>query len=87
MTETIMPKEVFVEMKPEYITPIVGVLSHETCPDNGALFEAGGGFFGKTRWNRSEGVLFDLKELTPENILAKWEAIGDYTNGTYPTSS
>ena len=82
-----MPKEVFVEMKPEYITPIVGVLSHETCPDNGALFEAGGGFFGKTRWNRSEGVLFDLKELTPENILAKWEAIGDYTNGTYPTSS
>ena len=70
MTETIMPKEVFVEMKPEYITPIVGVLAHESCPDNGALFEAGGGYFGKTRWNRSEGVLFNFKDLSPENILA-----------------
>ena len=87
MTETVMPKELFVEMKPEYITPMVAVLAHESCPESGALFEAGGGYFGRTRWNRSEGVLFNFKELTPENVLSKWETIGDYTNGTYPTSN
>ena len=87
MTETVMPKELFVEMKPEYITPMVAVLAHESCPESGALYECGGGFFGKTRWNRSQGVLFNFKDLSPENVLAKWETIGDYTNGTYPTSN
>lgn len=87
MTDGVMPKEIFDILSPEYITAVVAVLAHESCPESGSLIEAAGGFFGKTRWNRSEGVLFNLDELTPESVLAKWDKIEDFTNGTYPTSN
>lgn len=50
MTQTVMPEEMLAVLKPEYIAAFVGLLVHEKCPENGGLFEVGGGFIGKLRW-------------------------------------
>lgn len=58
MTQTVMPADVVEALKPEYVAPFVAFLSHESCEDNGALFEVGAGYIAKQRWQRSAGVQY-----------------------------
>ena len=60
MTETVLPKELLDALKPEYVSPLVAWLAHESCEENGGMFEVGGGFFAKLRWERTEGKMFKL---------------------------
>ena len=55
MTETVLPPDVIAALKPEFVSPLVAWLCHESCEENGGLFEVGGGFIGKLRWERAEG--------------------------------
>lgn len=87
MTETVMPKELVEALKPEYVAPLVALLVHDTCPENGSLFEVGAGYICKNRWQRSAGVLFSTEELTPEAVSQRWNEIVDFTNATIPTSN
>jgi len=87
MTETVMPKELVEALKPEYVAPLVAYLVHESCPENGQLYEVGAGYVAKVRWNRSEGVLFNTKDLSPEGIKAQWSKVVDFTKGSYPTGN
>jgi len=50
MTATVMPAEVVEALKPEFVAPIVGFLAHDSCEDNGGLFEVGAGYVCKLRW-------------------------------------
>lgn len=50
MTETVMPKEVLDKLQPKYIVPLVAYLSHESCTENGSVFEIAGGYIAKLRW-------------------------------------
>ena len=86
MTETILPKEVVDALKPEYVSPLAAWLCHETCQESGALFEVGGGFMAKLRWERTRGKVFKLgRALSPEAVQKSWEAITDFTDATHPT--
>ena len=38
LTETILPKEVVDALKPEYVSPLVAYLCHESCQEKGGLF-------------------------------------------------
>lgn len=88
MTETVMPKEVVDALKPEYVAPFVAYLVHESCQDNGGLYEVGAGFIAKQRWNRTEGVQYDVDKLTPESIRDKWAQVNSFEKGsTFPTSN
>lgn len=87
MTETVMPKELVEALKPEYVAPLVALLVHDSCPESGSLFEVGAGYICKDRWQRSQGYLFPVNQLTPENVKVKWDEIVDFTNGTFPTSN
>jgi 3-hydroxyacyl-CoA dehydrogenase/3a,7a,12a-trihydroxy-5b-cholest-24-enoyl-CoA hydratase len=85
LTETILPKEVTEALKPEYVSPLVAVLAHESCQENGGLFEVGGGFMAKLRWQRTEGVRFKLgRNITPELVQGSWERITDFQKASYP---
>ncbi len=87
MTETILPPDLVAALKPEFVSPLVAWLCHESCEENGGLFEVGGGYIGKLRWERTQGALFRLsRPLTPENVQAKWSAIVDFGNATHPTN-
>ncbi|KAI8388034.1 uncharacterized protein BYT42DRAFT_543407 [Radiomyces spectabilis] len=88
MTETVMPPEILASLKPEFVTPVVGYLCHENTQDNGGIFEVGGGFVSKLRWERSTGVVFKADEsFTPGAVGAKFDEITDFDkNNEYPTS-
>ncbi|HYI03035.1 SDR family NAD(P)-dependent oxidoreductase [Hyalangium sp.] len=85
LTETILPKEVTEALKPEYVSPLVAVLCHEDSQENGGLFEVGGGFMSKLRWQRTEGVRFKLgRNITPELVQNNWERLTDFGKATFP---
>ncbi|MDP3737486.1 MAG: SDR family oxidoreductase [Hyphomonadaceae bacterium] len=76
LTATVLPKEVLEALKPEYVTPAVVLLGHETCPVSGKLFEVGGGWVSQTRWEQTEGVFFK-EDFAAEDLQARW---GEATN-------
>ena len=88
MTATVMPEEVLSLIAPDYVAPFVAYLCSETCQDNGGLYEVGAGLIAKQRWQRSAGVQFPAKTMTPETIAAGWAGVGDFSKGaTNPESS
>ncbi|MCL4119928.1 UNVERIFIED_CONTAM: hypothetical protein GTU68_007878 [Idotea baltica] len=56
MLETVMPPDVLANLKPSLVAPLVGYLCHESSTENGSVFEVGGGFAGKLRWQRTEVI-------------------------------
>jgi NAD(P)-dependent dehydrogenase (short-subunit alcohol dehydrogenase family) len=67
MLETVMPPDVLKAVNPSLVVPLVAYLSHDSCKENGGLFEVGGGFVAKLRWQRTEVlfILFRDLSLTP----------------------
>ena len=85
LTETVMPKEIVDALKPEYVSPLVAYLCHESCDETGGLFEVGGGFVAKLRWERAKGTTFRLgSKITPEKIKDQWKAITGFEQATHP---
>ncbi|XP_068994565.1 peroxisomal multifunctional enzyme type 2 [Embiotoca jacksoni] len=88
LTETVMPPDLVASLKPEYVAPMVLWLCHEQCKENGGLFEVGGGWIGKLRWERSRGRVMRQKNqaMTPEGVRDEWDRICDFTDATKPTT-
>ncbi|KAI8075158.1 hypothetical protein BC940DRAFT_287595 [Gongronella butleri] len=87
MTETVLPPDVLASLKPEFVTPVVGYLCHEATEENGGLFEVGGGYVAKVRWERSPGYVFKADDsFTPGAVGAKWDAITDFSEPDHPES-
>ncbi len=85
LTETILPKNITDALRPEYVSPLVAWLCHESCEETGGLFEVGGGLFTKLRWERTEGKLFKLgREIKPEQVRSAWGQITDFEKSTHP---
>lgn len=45
LTHGIVPEDILKVMQPDYVAPLVLWLCHESCDENGGLFEVGGGRF------------------------------------------
>lgn len=78
MTEKLMAKELLDLMKVEYITPVVAYLTHESCEENGAVYEVAGSWVSKLRVQRSEGVFFG-PGFTPEKLKEKIDTVNDFS--------
>ncbi|KAJ3276856.1 hypothetical protein HDV01_002911 [Terramyces sp. JEL0728] len=87
MTETIMPPEILASLKPEFVVPLVAYLCHDSCKENGSIFEVGAGFVSKLRWERSRGVVFKAdSSFTPSAVAKRIGEIKDFKDPVYPTS-
>lgn len=87
MTETVLPKELLDALKPEYVSALVAKLVHESTEDTGGLYEVGGGFFAKLRWERAAGKTFRLgRNITPEDVDAAWKDITSFDKAEHPAS-
>ncbi|KAM6150359.1 peroxisomal multifunctional enzyme type 2 isoform 1-T1 [Erethizon dorsatum] len=88
MTETVLPEDVVRALKPEYVAPLVLWLCHESCEENGSLFEVGAGWIGKLRWEQTLGAIVRRKNEaeTPEAVKANWKKICDFDNASKPQS-
>lgn len=87
MTETVLSKEILEKLKVDYIVPLVGYLTHDSCKENGSIFEIGGRWISKVRWQRSEGEFFSGK-FGPEEVKNRFEKIVDFEkNSDFPTDN
>ncbi|XP_068103202.1 peroxisomal multifunctional enzyme type 2 [Hyperolius riggenbachi] len=86
LTQTVMPQDLLDALKPEYVTPLVLWLCHESCQENGSLFEVGAGWIGKLRWERTLGAIIRQQnhQMTPEAVRDEWEKICNFDNSTNP---
>lgn len=85
MTETVLPAALLDALKPELVAPLVARLCHESNQDSGGLYEVGGGFFSKLRWERSTGKTFRLgREVSIEDLDAAWSEVSDFKSATHP---
>jgi NAD(P)-dependent dehydrogenase (short-subunit alcohol dehydrogenase family) len=84
LTATVLPPEVIEALKPEYVTPAVVVLTHESCPVSGKLFEVGGGWVCQTRWEQTQGVFF-RDQFAAEDLLAQWDQATSFESARHAT--
>jgi len=77
LTEGVLPPEVFEKLKPEFVAPLVLYLCSKQCPVNGAVYNAGMGFFSRAAVITGPGALLgDGKEVpTPESVAASMDRI------------
>lgn len=59
MLETVMPPDVLANLKPTLVVPLVAYLCHDSCKETGSVFEIGGGFCSKLRWQRAEVIYYN----------------------------
>lgn len=86
LTETVLPPDVVAALQPKAVSVLVAYLCHESCTENGSLFEVGGGFFAKLRWQRAKGKIFRTgRALLPESIQKAWETITSFDEVSYPS--
>lgn len=97
MTKTIFgEKELQNHFEPAFVSPLVVLLASEELqnsnkkkPVNGMLYEVGGGWCGQTRWQRSQGYISRLVNISPEIIKEHWDDITNFVKGkqVHPTST
>jgi NAD(P)-dependent dehydrogenase (short-subunit alcohol dehydrogenase family) len=88
MTEGLIPPQVFEQLKPELVSPLVVYLASQACEETSGLFEVGGGWIGKTRWERSLGTGFDPRAgFSPEDVAEHWQQICDFDDAVHPADN
>lgn len=87
MTATIMGEEQLKLLTPDFVVPTVAYLVSDQEENTGGIYELGGGYVSKIRWQRAGGAQFKCDQsLTPSAVLAQWDKINDFSDPTYPES-
>jgi 3-hydroxyacyl-CoA dehydrogenase/3a,7a,12a-trihydroxy-5b-cholest-24-enoyl-CoA hydratase len=85
LTASVLPQEVIDALKPDYVTPAVVLLTHESCTANGKLYEVGGGWVSQTRWEQTQGVFFQDR-FSAEELAARWDEATSFQNSRHASS-
>jgi len=80
MTEGILPEDLFKQLKPVLIAPVVVYMCHENTEDNGAIIESAAGWATKLHIVRGKGAVLRSSidaAVTPENVRDVWSKVTD----------
>jgi putative sterol carrier protein len=77
LTEDVLPPDLFEKLKPEFVAPLVLYLCSDKCPVNGAVYNAGAGFFNRAAIFSGPGILIGDGQTppSPEAVAEKWSEI------------
>jgi len=80
MTENIFPADLHEMLGPQFVAPLTLYLCHEDCDETGGVFETGGGYSSKLRFQSTKGALFATKAAYPtvEDVAAKFDEICNF---------
>ena len=83
LTEDVLPPDLFEKLTPEFVAPLVLYLCSEQCDANGAVYNAGMGFFNRVAILTGPGaVLGDGKKAPqPEDVEAGMDRIKSMEGG------
>ncbi|KAI9006757.1 peroxisomal hydratase-dehydrogenase-epimerase [Hyaloraphidium curvatum] len=93
MTETVMTKEQLEQLSVDFVAPVVGYLVSEQNNVTGGIFEAGGGWLARDRWQRSHGAFIPLTppgNYTVEKVAKEWHNVLDFSDPakvSFPTAT
>jgi hypothetical protein len=62
-------------------------LCKENSQTTGQIYEIGGRWVGKLRWERTEGAYIDEKDLNVEGVHKYWDKINDFTKSNHPKNA
>lgn len=85
LTETVMGPEMLAALDPELVTPLVVALCHARSQANGAMYEVGGGWVARVRWQQARGVMFG-REIRAEAVMDRWGDIENFDGALHPGS-
>ena len=85
LTETVLPREVLDVLKPEYVTPLVVLLTHDSSAETGGVYEVGGGSVSRTRWEQSRGAFF-RDGFSAEELRAGWGEVESFEGARHAAS-
>jgi NAD(P)-dependent dehydrogenase (short-subunit alcohol dehydrogenase family) len=71
--------EFFEQMRPEYVSPAVAFLAHDSCPLNGEVIVCGGLLAMRLAVIETKGVTF-TDTITPEDLAGSLDALMDTTD-------
>ena len=85
LTEGLLPEHLLGALDPDYVASLAAWLVHHKCEETGGLFEVGGGYYGKLRWERAAGKMFRHgRAITPEQIKSSWKTITSFEDSLHP---
>jgi len=86
MLASVFPPEFIAMLKVDHITSLVVYLCHDSCQENGGIFECSGGVYQKVKLARSVGWTADLSKGDPsvEDVAANIGVIADMEGHIIP---
>ncbi|CEF71597.1 Estradiol 17-beta-dehydrogenase 8 [Strongyloides ratti] len=81
LTMTAMPEDMVEALKPEFVTPLVIYMAHESFPHSGGIYEAGAGWYGQVQFYRSQGKV--IPQATAEDVANNWDTISCMKNAKH----
>ena len=72
------------KLAPEFVTPLVTYLAHESCPVSGEVYSVGGGRVARVFIGVTPG--FVDQDLTPESVRDHFDEIRDESGYAVPTN-
>jgi 3-hydroxyacyl-CoA dehydrogenase/3a,7a,12a-trihydroxy-5b-cholest-24-enoyl-CoA hydratase len=88
LTEDLMNEAIAKKVRPEYVSPLVLKLCHESSTENGGLYEAGAGWFAKLRWERARGGKLDVgRDISVDDLEQIWGEVVDFSKSEHPRST
>ena len=86
LTATVMPAAMLEQLSADLVTPLVVCLAHASCEESGELFEVGGGWVTRLRWERSDPVTVPSAREghSAEALSQNWSQLSSFTRQDHP---